>query len=173
LLLSPRGKELDIVAYSVVHDSYRAPWLDKAMKFATNIGEPRNVAFGLAFFAFFGTPTAQLTAKLSAVSMLSTTGIVALTKWITGRHRPSGAFDRRNSSFPSGHAAGAAAIAVLIQRRHPALGPLAWILALWIGVSRIYLGRHFPSDVLSGILLGVIGSWLILRGEKFFEKLHF
>jgi membrane-associated phospholipid phosphatase len=40
-------------------------------------------------------------------------------------------------------------------------------------LSRIYLGRHFPSDVLTGALLGTIAAWLVLRGERFFEKFHF
>ena len=50
---------------------------------------------------------------------------------------------------------------------------IAWALALWIGLSRIYLGRHFPTDVLTGSLLGAIASWLVLRGERWFEKFHF
>lgn len=173
MLLTPRGQAIDLTAYTVIHDTYRAPWLTKGMEFASKVGEPRNALYGLVFFGFFGTPTAQLTAKLAAVSVGAACGIAGLTKWITARERPEGMSERRNSSFPSGHAAGAAAVAVLIQRRHERLGALAWLIALWIGLSRIYLGRHFPTDVLTGFLLGGIASWLVLRGERWFEKLHF
>lgn len=173
LLLTPRGHELDMATYHAIHDNYRAPWLDKSMAFASKIGEPKSALFGMVAFGFFGTPAAQLTTKLASVALISSSGIVALTKWITDRERPEGMSPRHNSSFPSGHAAGSAAAALLVARRHPRMGPLAWFLAIWIGFSRIYLGRHYPTDVLTGILLGSIAAWLVLRGERWIEKLHF
>jgi len=173
LLLTKPGHELDYTVYSVVHDTYRAPWLTKTMELATALGERKNAVVGLALFGFFGTPTAQLTAKLSAVSLIASSGIVTLTKYVTNRDRPEGMSPRQNSSFPSGHAAGAAAVAVLVSKRHGRIGFIAWGVALLIMLSRIYLGRHFPSDVLTGALLGSISSWLVLRGERWFEKFHF
>ena len=96
------------------------------------------------------------------------------TKWLVNRERPEpGGHERSNSSFPSAHASGAAAVAVLVSRRHGRLGWIAWALAIWIGLSRIYLGRHYPTDVLTGFLLGAIVSWLVIRGERWFERLHF
>jgi len=143
------------------------------MAFLTKVGETKSGLYGLAFFAFFGTPTAQVTAKLCAVSLLGSGGISQGMKWFVNRERPSGDHERSNSSFPSQHAVGAAAVAVLVARRHGRLGAVAWTLALLIGLSRIYLGRHYPTDVLTGYLLGAIASWLVLRGERWFEKLHF
>lgn len=143
------------------------------MGFASKLGETKSGLFGLAFFAFFGTPASQVTAKLCAVSLIGSGGISQATKWLVNRERPDGSRDRRNSSFPSQHATGAAAVAVLVAKRHGRLGAVAWVLALWIGLSRIYLGRHYPTDVLTGFLLGAIASWLVLRGERWFEKLHF
>ena len=173
LLLTKPGHELDYTVYSVVHDTYRAPWLTRAMELATDLGERKNSVVGLALFGFFGTPTAQLTAKLAAISLIASSGIVTLTKYVTNRDRPEGMSPRQNSSFPSGHAAGAAAVAVMVSKRHGRIGFIAWAVALWIMLSRIYLGRHFPSDVLTGALLGSISSWLVLRGERWFEKFHF
>jgi undecaprenyl-diphosphatase len=173
MLLTPRGHDFDLATYHAIHDTYRAPWLDGAMKFATKMGETKTGLFGLVAFGFFGTPAAQLTTKLAVVALGGSAAIVGLTKYLTDRERPEGISPRKNSSFPSDHASGAAAVAVLISRRHPRLGPIAWLLALWIALSRIYLGRHFPTDVLTGMLLGSIAAWLVLRGEKFFEKLHF
>ena len=144
------------------------------MRTLTKAGETKSALFALCFFGFFGTPAAQVTAKLAAVSVLASGLFAGGLKWITQRERPEPMMDHRsNTSFPSQHASGAAAVAVLIARRHPRLAWFAWILAILMGLSRIYLGRHFPSDVLTGFLLGAISSWLVLRGERWFEKLHF
>ncbi len=172
-LLTHDGRAVDVRVYHAIHDTYRAPWLDQGMEAATRLGETKTGIYGLAFFAFFGTIPAQVTAKLAAVSLIGSGGITAATKWIVNRERPEGATQRSNSSFPSAHAVGAAAVAVLVSKRHGRLGILAWIVALWIGLSRIYLGRHYPTDVVSGYLLGAITSWIVLRGERWFEKLHF
>lgn len=69
-------------------------------------------------------------------------------------------------SFPSGHASGAFAFACFLCARVPLrtsqrLSLLA--LALGISLSRIYLGAHFPSDVLAGSLLGGAMGWLTGR----------
>jgi undecaprenyl-diphosphatase len=174
-LLSAEGRAFDVAAYHAIHDTYRAPWLDRAMGAATKIGETKTGLYGLLAVAFFGTPTAQVTAKLCAVSLIGSGLISQATKYLVGRERPEGGSDdgRHNTSFPSQHASGAAAVAVLVARRHGRLGVVFWIAALWIGLSRIYLGRHYPTDVLTGYLLGAVASWLVLRGERWFEKLHF
>ncbi|TMA84340.1 MAG: phosphatase PAP2 family protein, partial [Deltaproteobacteria bacterium] len=57
-------------------------------------------------------------------------------------------------SFPSGHAAAAFAVAVALAGQGAGLGPLALVLATAIGISRIYLGAHYPLDVAVGALLG-------------------
>jgi membrane-associated phospholipid phosphatase len=77
-------------------------------------------------------------------------------------------------SFPSNHAtiAGAAATALLIIDRR--LGIVASVIALLIGFSRVYLGAHYPHDVLAGFGVGavvalvgylVISRWVAARPE--------
>ncbi len=67
--------------------------------------------------------------------------------------------------MPSGHAQNAAGIwgllAALVHKRWAWITALAVIFA--IGVSRVYLGMHFPSDVVAGWLLGAALVWLFLR----------
>ncbi len=64
-------------------------------------------------------------------------------------------------SFPSDHATGAYAIAFAVLLRHRKAGVLALVLATLIGVSRVALGTHYPSDVLGGALLGAFAALLL------------
>ena len=59
-------------------------------------------------------------------------------------------------SFPSGHGATAAAGALALSRFLPHRWPVFALLALAIGYSRIYVGVHYPADVLAGAALGVL-----------------
>jgi undecaprenyl-diphosphatase len=58
-------------------------------------------------------------------------------------------------AFPSGHAASAAAGAAGLSLIAPAWRALWWALALAIAGSRIYLGQHYPLDVVGGLALGL------------------
>lgn len=60
------------------------------------------------------------------------------------------------SSFPSDHAAVFAALAFVITLHFRKLGIVAWILALFALIPRIYLGFHWPLDILAGASVGII-----------------
>lgn len=71
-----------------------------------------------------------------------------------------------NNSFPSGHAQLAFGTAVGLARIYPAGTLFFLLIASLIGISRIYVGAHFPLDVLMGALLGSGASLLVFRMAK-------
>ena len=59
-------------------------------------------------------------------------------------------------SFPSAHASDTAAAATIVAWAAPALSPLALVLCAVVGISRVYLGVHYPSDVAAGLVVGAV-----------------
>ena len=68
-------------------------------------------------------------------------------------------------SFPSNHAVNSFTFATIVTLAYKNLTFLLYVSALLIGYSRIYLGVHYPTDVLSGALLGILIGFL---GYKYF-----
>ena len=64
--------------------------------------------------------------------------------------RPSDKF-----SLPSGHTAAAFLMATLLAHFYPSIAPLVYSWASLIGLSRVLLGVHYPSDIIAGGLLGI------------------
>ncbi len=73
---------------------------------------------------------------------------------VTGPHETS-------FSFPSGHTTASFALATAVAIRWPAAGRIAFALAALVGLSRVAVGMHYPSDVLAGALVGVSVSTLL------------
>ena len=69
-------------------------------------------------------------------------------------------------SFPSGHATLAMASAVVLAHHFPKARKLVYGLAVLVGLSRIYLGVHYLSDVLGGYVLGAFLGWGAIHLER-------
>ncbi len=96
---------------------------------------------------------------------------------LTGARYPDGSAWRRRqpddptrakpgSSFPSAHASNSMALAVSLVRICPRLGLVVYGLPAGVGYSRVYLGSHYPSDVLGGWLLGWLVSSIVCRAFR-------
>jgi undecaprenyl-diphosphatase len=116
----------------------------------------------------------------AAVTMLVAWNLGLLAKIIVHRARPivkDPISHAPGYSFPSGHAFNiAVAVTALVFLLWPLMSVLVrrlvvgagTVLALAVGFDRIFLGVHFPSDVLAGLLLGVgitFSSWLGFIGQ--------
>ncbi|CAM02607.1 undecaprenyl-diphosphatase [Saccharopolyspora erythraea NRRL 2338] len=111
-------------------------------------------------------------AAVRAMLSVATTSLAihVCVKPVRHRRRPRSVLARgirrsastpRSSSFPSGHAASAAAVVTAMAMERTGLGLAVAPLAAAVAYSRLHTGVHWPSDVLGGIVLGVAGALAI------------
>ncbi|MHB8660438.1 MAG: phosphatase PAP2 family protein [Minisyncoccota bacterium] len=153
--------------------SVRTPFLLSVFNWITLLGNPF-VVIGIAGFI-------SILILLSKRGLLYVTGLAVtllgavasdyLMKILIGRARPGGLIPstiETSFSFPSGHATAGIAlygfIAFLLCKLYPknagVTTAMAAAIILAVGFSRLYLGVHFPSDIIAGYALG--GLWLLI-----------
>lgn len=146
---------------------HREPVMNQAMKIVTFLGSAPLVTTALgvaAVVAFVVTRSLKWPAFLAMV-LVGALGLYTIIKPLIGRARPhlNPLVEVGGFSFPSGHATASAAmlgaLAYLISRNR-SWGTTVWFwagaifMAVLIGFSRVYLGVHWPTDVLAGYALG-------------------
>lgn len=126
------------------------------------------LAIALALTIAWRRPNVFLTVAATAVTM---TAVNSLLKLAVQRERPPTVIldpeplmeVPTTSSFPSGHASSSFACALVLARFAPRLTVPLFALAALIGFSRIYVGVHYPLDVLAGAALGLLVATALLR----------
>ena len=151
----------------------RRPWLDDVMLFASAIGAAGFLWWITALITMVF-PARRAAAWRMILAILFAYAVIELAmKPLVDRARPFDVdpsitvIDARpvSGSFPSGHAAVAIVGAIAGSRLLPGSAWVWWPLAVIVAISRIYIGVHWPSDVLGGAIVGAAVAWFVLGGR--------
>jgi undecaprenyl-diphosphatase len=76
---------------------------------------------------------------------------------------------KKDSSFPSKHTALAFALAASVFLYHRILGLSLWLFSIMVGLSRIWMGQHYPSDIIGSAILGNGSAFLVNLTERYWK----
>ena len=179
---------LDSSIRDFIQGDLRGRGTNEVSDFFREFGDTHLVAMGLgaAYVGgeLIGDRQLQETALLAEESLLLASVLGLGIKWVTQRDRPSTgksptswdpfSFDGTNTSFPSGHAINAFAVASVISSEYgdnDLVGPAAYGVATVTAFSRLNENRHWASDVFVGAAIGYFVGKMVVRyntnGVKF------
>lgn len=163
----------------LIQEYIRKEWMDGFWCAVTHLGDSGWFWILLGLLLLFWKKT-----RRAGAAALGAMGIGALLtniilKNLIGRTRPYEVVNglillvekQHDFSFPSGHACASFAAASALYRFLPGKWGVPWIvLAVLIAVSRLYVGVHYPTDVLAGAAVGIFSAWLIEKVSHMIMK---
>lgn len=169
-------ESLDARIYIAINQLPHSSGGDAQVELLSDLGKGAGWVAGSIWLALRDGGRGRRAGLAAVAAMFSAVGLVqGPLKQRFRRNRP---FKRRlafvvgpepvDSSFPSGHTAGSFAAATALATFYPKDRPILFGLAGAVGLSRVYLGHHFLSDVLVGAAIGTgIGvAWAQLLGRR-------
>ena len=169
----------DFTILNFIYDHCRNGFLDVLMPIITNLGNAGMVWIALAIVLLISRRYRKAGAAMLFALVLDVTVCNIILKPLVARIRPCDVNTAvqllvarpTDYSFPSGHtAASFAATSALYFSRQKFWKP-ALVLAVLIAFSRLYLYVHYPTDILAGIMLGIIVGYLGCKLAAFGERL--
>lgn len=165
-------EKIDNFFINMFNKAIKNNFLDRFMRLITEIGGAvgntiiASIIFliGILFENNYMSIGFQLLVSLAVVQT-----IVYITKILVKRIRPyeikkdinTYGIIMKDYSFPSGHTSASFTLATVLSLNDPRLTIPAYLYASLVGISRIYLGVHYPSDVFFGGFLGTILSYIV------------
>lgn len=153
-----------------IQDYIRVDWMTPFWIFLSKLGNG-GMIWIISILVFLIPKKTRKMALLAAISLLLGWSCNELIKHLAVRTRPYDAITTLQRlvpkpsgySFPSGHTCVAFSTAMIYFRMLPKKeGSIFLILAILIGLSRLYVGVHYPTDVLVGCIVGCLWSSIVL-----------
>lgn len=153
---------LECQLFRNVNQYFDRKHLNAFFRTITHFGGAKLTISTTLLLILFASQPLQLTAVASAFALTISHIPVAILKKLYPRSRPYLVLDHikvtdnplKDHSFPSGHTTAIFSVVMPFVLLNPTLATVLIPFSLAVGLSRIYLGLHFPSDVIAGMLLG-------------------
>lgn len=166
--MKKRLKWFDDKLIKLINTNIKSDLLDKIMLKFTHLGGFLVTSLFIWTLILFGNRGTKIIGIQGVITLTMSQIITYSLKSLLSRERPYKILEGLNTfdiilkdhSFPSGHTSATFAIATTVALNIPKLSIIVFGIASLIGISRIYLGVHYPTDVVAGMILG-IGSGLV------------
>lgn len=176
--------QLNISIFYFINNGLSNPILNLILPYLTNLGNIIVLLLICGILYVVGGEKGKKVALIAVLAIAIATLIAFLIKPTVGELRPFLVLDHVNVlvhenglySFPSEHSSLSFAVAIVLgvnyKIKKVKLIYITLAIATIIGFSRIYVGVHYPVDVLGGIILGVLSGLVALKlGDYVFKKL--